>query len=241
MRKFFIPAENIKDTSAFITGSDVHHITHVLRKTPGDIIMATDGRGGELKVRIKEILPGSVKLEILEMSPSEGRKIFVRLYQAIPRGVKFDWVVEKSCEIGVNELVPLITERTVAKLSEERGLKKIARWERISLETMKQTGRSSPMAIYKAVSVEKIPEMMLKDSLKILFWELEEENNLRDILSGGRSQRVELVIGPEGGFSCGEAENLINSGFQSTSLGKMVLKTDTAALSALSNIYFALE
>jgi 16S rRNA (uracil1498-N3)-methyltransferase len=242
MRKFFIPAENITAAgSAFITGSDVHHLAHVLRKGPGDTIKATDGIGHELTVRLKDILPLRINFEIIESRPYTGRKTFVRLYQALPRGGKFDQIVEKACEMGVNELFPVITERTVTKLSDERGLKKIARWERISLETMKQTGRSMPMSIHYSIPLGKIPEMAMKDSLKIIFWELEEEKGLKEILSGSTAGKVELVIGPEGGFSCTEAEKLIKSGFQSASLGPLVLKTDTAALSALSNIYFALE
>ncbi len=240
MRKFFIPDENIDGITAFIAGSDVHHLTHVLRKNLGDIIPATDGRGNNLKVRIKDIRQDIVNLEILEIHPSAGRLTFVRLYQALPRGGKFDWIVEKSCEMGVNELVPVVTERTISKLSQERGLKKIARWERIALETMKQIGRSSQMSIHYTVSIENIGGMLLKDSMKILLWELEEEKTLKKILSGSKAKKIELLIGPEGGISCGEADRLITAGFHSASLGGMILKTDTAALSALSNIYFEL-
>ncbi len=241
MRKFFIPAENITGNTAVISGSDVHHLADVLRKGVGDVIGATDGRGDSISAVIKEINPDNIKLEIKDIHPAQGRRTFVRLYQAIPRGGKFDWIVEKSCEIGVNEIIPVITERTVPKLSEERGLKKIARWERIALETMKQMGRSTPMSIHQTVTLDKIGGLLLKDSLKILLWEVEEDKSLKNILSSGKGKKIEIFIGPEGGISCIEAEGLKKIGFQYASLGKMILKAETAALYSISNIYFALE
>jgi 16S rRNA (uracil1498-N3)-methyltransferase len=225
-----------------ITGSDVHHLINVLRKRAGDMITAADGRGNEIKAVIVEISHDSVRLEIREIHPAEGRKTYVRLFQAIPRGGKFDWIVEKSCEIGVNEIVPVITERTVPRLSGEGGLKKLNRWEKIALETMKQTGRNTQMSIHHAITIDKIGEMLIKDSLKILLWEVEKEKSLKKLLISSRNYgKIELLIGPEGGISWAEAESLKKVGFQYASLGNLVLKTDTAAIYSISNIYFALE
>ncbi len=130
MRRFFIPSNNVNEKFAVITGSDVHHISDVLRKQAGDIILATDGMGNHITAKITQIQQYQINLEIVELTPYEERKIFIKLYQAIPKGGKLDWIIEKACEFGVNEIVPVITERTIPKYNEERGLKKIARWER---------------------------------------------------------------------------------------------------------------
>lgn len=242
MRRFFIPAGNIGDGKAFIDGSDVKHIASVLRKKAGDTIAATDGAGNLLECRIASISELVVQLEVVSSKPSAERKTRVRLFQAIPRAGKFETVIEKCTELGVTELIPVITERTVSRITEERGLKKIARWERIALETMKQVGRATPMSIHPAVKLDDITDLLSKDSLRILFWELEESRTLKETLAGHKEATViEAVIGPEGGLSITEAEALQKLGFLSVSLGSRVLKVETAVINALANIYYEME
>jgi 16S rRNA (uracil1498-N3)-methyltransferase len=242
MRRFFIPRESIQDNTAFVTGSDVHHIINVLRKNVGDDLPATDGYGNLLNTRISSIEGEMIHLEILESAPAEGRKIFVRLFQAMPRGNKFDSIVEKACELGVNELVPVVTERSPSKLCFERGLKKIARWEKIALETMKQVGRATQMSIKPAIDFDGIQKMLKAFSLKILPWELEEERTLKSLLKAQENvSDIEVLIGSEGGFSVMEIEELSAYGFQSVSLGKLILKAETAVAATLANIYYELE
>lgn len=242
MRRFFIPAENLLDKKATITGSDVHHIIHVLRKKVGDEIAATDGMGNLLRTRVLEIWESMIQLEILEKKPSLDRKTFVRLFQAIPKGNKFDLIVEKACELGVDELIPVVTERTITKINQERGLKKLARWERISLEAAKQVGRASVMGISHTLSFAELEKKLSAFSLKIVPWESEEEKSLKKLLTEQRgAKELDILIGPEGGLSFAEIEQLKGYGFQSVSLGKRILKAETAAITTLGNIYFALE
>ncbi len=242
MRKFFIPTGSIEGQKAFISGSDAHHLAHVLRKKPGDIIEATDGQGHIIRAEIIEIKPLQISLAIKEITEGRGRKIFVRLYQALPKGSKFDLIVEKASELGVNEIVPVITERTVFKADKEGSIKKIARWERIARETIKQTGRNTEILIHQMILIEKIGGIVTEGSLKIVPWELEEELSLKELLLENKEAKtVELFIGPEGGFSHKEVRELKAIGFKSVSLGNMILKTETAAIAAVSNIYFAFE
>jgi 16S rRNA (uracil1498-N3)-methyltransferase len=242
MRRFFIPAGNIEGKLAFIDGSDVHHIASVLRKKPGDTILATDGAGNLLECRITDVSEHVVKLEVIESKPAAERATRVKLYQAIPRAGKFETVIEKCTELGVAELVPLVTERTVSRITEERGLKKIARWEKIALETMKQVGRSVPMSIRPAAKIEDIAASLEEGSLRLLFWELEEERTLKAALAANPGiKTVECVIGPEGGLSHSEVETLQSLGFLSVSLGSRVLKVETAVVAAMANVFYDLE
>lgn len=244
MRRFFIPQSQMNEngSKAFLTGSDVHHITDVLRKKTGDVIDATDGQGNVLKAEIVSVTDGRVDLEIKERKKIEERRIVLRLFQAIPKGGLFEQIISRATELGVDDIVPVVTERTVLKYNEERGIKKLARWERVILETMKQTGRVTAPALHPTVPIKKIDGMLRQNSLKLFPWELEQEQDLKGVLEKNReSVNVELIIGPEGGFTLGEAEFLKSSGFQSVSLGKRILKVETAVIAAISNIYYELE
>lgn len=242
MRRFFIPTSNIDGQSAVITGSDVHHILHVLRKKEGDTIEATDGTGNRITARIESTADDKIQLSIVESIAVPERKTRLKLYQAMPRGGKFDWIIEKACELGVDELVPVISERTVTRLSEERGLKKIARWERLVLETMKQVGRLEPMKLSRAIPLEEIGSNLSAFSLKLIPWELEDSTSLKQALDQNTDKNeIEIVIGPEGGFSAAEVERLTGYGFLPVTLGKRILKAETAAISAIASIYFQRE
>jgi 16S rRNA (uracil1498-N3)-methyltransferase len=244
LRRFYIPVSQIAENgkTAFLEGTDVHHIVHVLRKAAGDSIDATDGQGNVLKAKILLIEEDKVKLEIIERKSAAERKTVLRLFQALPKGGIFEEIISKVTELGVDDIVPVVTERTVKKYDEEHGLKKMARWERIILETMKQTGRVSAPSLHPPVPLKGILDMLRPDALKIFPWELEEKMALKELLQVYKGTvNVELIIGPEGGFSLSEAEFLKSCGFHSVTLGKRILKVETAAVVTVGNIYYGLE
>jgi len=242
MRRFFIPINQIKSKIAFITGSDAHHIINVLRKKEGDLLEATDGKGNNLKCKIVKVVGEKVEMKIIEKEVKEERKIFLRLYQALPKGMKIDLIVEKACELGVNEFVMVFTERTIPEYDEKRLKNKKERLERISLEVMKQTGRNTLMIIQDAIHINKINSLLLKDSLKIMPWEMERDLSLKSLLKkNSRIDSVELLIGPEGGFTIDEVDRMRKDGFITVSLGNRILKVETATIVASGNIYYELE
>ena len=242
MRRFFIPSEQIQDNEAEIRGTDVHHIRDVLRLQAGDTFPATDGQGNLLTVRIRKIEDDIIVTGIVESTRAGENKVKIRLYQAIPRGNKFDWIIEKACELGVVEVIPVISERTISRLSEERGLKKIGRWERIAGETAKQVGRVTSMSIHNAISFKDIQKSLLGFSLKLVPWEMEETKSLKLVLQENVSLvDIEVIIGPEGGFSAQEIDSLRENGFQSVTLGGQILKSETAAIVTIGNILFSRE
>lgn len=242
MRRFFIPESAISGNTARITDSDAHHLAHVLRKAPGDTFGATDGMGNVLTVRVNRVDDGTVLLDIIDIENMPERSVRLRLFQAIPRGGRFEAIIEKACELGVAEIIPLITERTVSRLSDEKSLKKRARWERLAMEVMKQVGRTTPMSIAPVIDMSGLRENLHTGAVKLMLWELEESRSLKKAIRGkDPKSEIEAVIGPEGGFTQKEVDEIKALGFEAVSLGRRVLKVETAALSAAACIFYELE
>ena len=242
MRRFFIPSGNIDGGRAVIDGSDFHHLARVLRKAVGDTIEATDGWGNFLRIKISEIGADHAFGTIVERNPVSERGVSVTLYQAIPRQGIFDNIVEKAVELGVRRIVPVITERTTVRFDDERGDKKLGRWRRIAEETIKKVGRADRVEILPVCGLGGIAEFLHDGSLKMTAWEMEESTTLKAFLSASRGViDVETLIGPEGGLSEGEIEKLRGFGFSTVSLGKRILRVETAAISILSGIFYELD
>ena len=174
-------------------------------------------------------------VRILKELPPNVPLFFVRLYQCVPVKLStMDEIVEKSTEIGVSEIVPVISKRSFQKLSviQER----VERWERIARETLKQCGRHSPLKILPPMVLEDIKPQ--KDFLNLFPFEREGNNNLYEVLKKNLFPKgVNIVVGPEGGFSAEEVQTLIEKGFISVSLGNFILKSETAAAVAAGMVY----
>ncbi|OHD57049.1 MAG: hypothetical protein A2Y33_08975 [Spirochaetes bacterium GWF1_51_8] len=242
MRRFFIPADSIRKERARIGGTDFHHLVHVLRKSSGDTIDAVDGWGNFLKIRIDKVEAGAAEGTILERIPATERKISVTLYQAIPRQGIFDDIVEKAVELGVRRIVPLVTARSTVRFDDERGEKKLARWRRIADETIKRVGRADSVEILPVIALPAAHECLIEGSLKLAAWEMEQDVTLKSILHEENNlSAAEVLIGPEGGLSEEEIWILKEMGFRTVSLGKRILRVETAAVSVLSNIFYELD
>ncbi|OHD61297.1 MAG: hypothetical protein A2014_07265 [Spirochaetes bacterium GWF1_49_6] len=242
MRRFFIPAARIDGSRVTVDGSDFHHLIHVLRKQSGDIIEATDGWGNILRIRITDTGSEFAAGEIIEQIPAPERAVTLTLYQAIPRQGLFDFIIEKCAELGVRRVVPVVTERTVVRLAEERSAKKLERWRRIANETVKKVGRADTIDVLPVCGLTEIEGCLSPGSLRIAAWEMEETRGLKSFLRDKLEIKdVEIVIGPEGGLSAGEITALTGMGFESVSLGKRILKVETAAIAAIANIFYELE
>jgi 16S rRNA (uracil1498-N3)-methyltransferase len=242
MRRFFIPAERIDGGRVTFAGGDYHHLIHVLRKQTGDIIEATDGWGNILRIKIGSAGADNISGEIIGRIPAPERRISLTLYQAIPRQGLFDFIIEKCAELGVRRVVPLVTERTVVRLAEERSAKKLERWRRIAGETVKKVGRADTIEVFSVCGLPEIAGFLRPESLRLAAWEMEDMRGLKSVLrekSGVND--VEIVIGPEGGLSAAEISVLNGMGFGNVSLGKRILKVETAAIAAVANIFYELD
>lgn len=233
MHRFFAGNESFSGDSVVLTGTDASHIRTVLRLQAGDKIQVLDGKGSLYVVQLTDVKSKSVKGEILSSEKVNTESpLKIHLGQSLIKGNKFDVVLRKSVELGVETITPLMTERTVVKSDSD---KKIARWQKIVEESCKQCGRSSiPNVSENIITLDIFCQQGSEADLRLMFWELESENGLKDINPAPAPSTVSVLIGPEGGFTIEEVETARSHGFQTVGLGPRILRAETAPLVVLS-------
>ena len=245
MNRFFVEADRIRDSLVEITGEDAVHILRVLRLGVGDLIEVCDGAGMDSPATIIKTNKNWLKVKLGEGGPSKGEPhTRVTLYQGIPKSSKMDFVIQKCVELGVHRIVPLETARTITDLSDtKKASKRVARWQKIAREAAKQSKRGIvptidvPMTFFQAI-------MQATHCAKILFWEDERELDLKRYLDERDSKdKIEckdigIIIGPEGGLDDQEVQLARENGWDTITLGKRILRTETAGMAALAAIMF---
>ena len=233
MHRFFAGNESFYRNSVVLKGTDAIHIFTVLRLQTGDKIQVLDGKGSLYLVRLVDVKANLVKGEIISSEKVNSESpLTIHLGQSLIKGNKFDVVLRKSVELGVKTITPLMTDRTVVKRD---GNKKIARWQKIAEESCKQCGRSSIPKVSKSIiKLDVFCQQGSEADLKLMFWELESENGLKDINPDKTPSSVSVLIGPEGGFTIEEVETARSHGFQTVSLGPRILRAETAPLVVLA-------
>lgn len=239
--RFFVSPDHITEGKAEIIGEDVKHIKDVLRLKIGDVITVCDGRGLECLGEIVNVSDSRVETRVLERRFIEDTSPHITLFQGIPKGTKMDSIVQKSTELGVSRIVPVMTKRTVVKLDEKKRESKVSRWRRVAREAAKQSQRLTAPEIAEAVSWERALGLLPEFDLVLVFWEEEEERSVGQILRGIHPKSIAVVIGPEGGFSEGEVRALKDIGGKIATLGKYILRTETASLVALTIVLYELS
>jgi 16S rRNA (uracil1498-N3)-methyltransferase len=238
MSRFFIPPEQIHNDIFVLAGSEARHAAVVLRKKIGDTIEFFDGKDLSYRGRIDSISSERVEGVILERQ-AEGWPCACELilYQALIKGPKWDWLVEKGCEIGVVKLVPLMTARTIVKPSREAALE---RWKRIALAAAKQCGRPAVMEISEPKPFPEAIASLPKNGLALIPWEKEQARTIRAALSSSASSSpavtgggpIGVFIGPEGGWDTQEVDLAVRHGVVPVTLGPTLLRSETAGLVA---------
>lgn len=229
--RFF--TENISEDCAVISGDDVKHITSVLRMRTGEFAVLCDGNGTDFLAELSTSEGGCCEFKILERSPNLAEpNIHVRLFQAMPKGDKMDFIVQKAVECGACEIVPVFTKRCVSRPDEKTLAKKIPRWQKIAYEAAKQCGRGVVPTVGAAVDFSRLKTFISPENTGILFYECSDVPLKNAVTEFKRN--VDIVIGSEGGFERSEAEELQKLGFASVSLGKRILRCETAPVAALS-------
>jgi 16S rRNA (uracil1498-N3)-methyltransferase len=233
MHHFFAGDESFSRDSVVLTGTDASHICTVLRLKTGDKIQVLDGKGSLYIVNLVDVKAKLVKGKIISSEKVNTESpLTIHLGQSLIKGNKFDVVLRKSVELGVKTITPLMTERTVVKSD---GNKKIARWKKITEESCKQCGRSSiPKVSASIIKLDVFCQQGSEADLKLMFWELESENSLKDINPEKIPSSVSVLIGPEGGFTIEEVETARSHGFQTVSLGPRILRAETVPLVVLA-------
>lgn len=245
LHNFFINPEDIKDNFAIIKGTDFHHIKNVLRGKVGTRIYATT-ISGKYEAEITEVSGNYVKIKLLDLiEPRVEPKYKINLLQAIPKGSKMDKIVEKAVELGVSKIYPFYSERVNFSLDKEKEINKIERWKRKALEASKQCKRLNIPEINEIIDFDELLNVTngFSNALKIIFWELEEKNTLSKVLNITKisdSSSIFILIGPEGGFSINEVKKAVDQDFIPCSLGKWILRTETAGPFAVGLVSYIL-
>lgn len=222
-----------------ITGGDAHHLAHVVRAQIGDavVVAGTDGKAARMTVAAVESDAVTLRLAAC-LAESPAALAEVVLVQALLKGEKMDFVVQKAVELGAAAIRPLTTEHVVVRYDAQKAAAKTARWQKIADEAAKQCGRSalmrvSPIAAVKDLAVDRTV-FGVPDTAVIFCYEREDTRSIRTVLRHTAAQRIVLIVGAEGGFSPAEAKLLTAAGAQPVSLGRLILRAETAALAALT-------
>ena len=232
MPKYFVTPDSVKDNEIFIEGDDAKHIGTVLRAKTGDRLTVCDGFNRDYECVIKEIEKTKVTLSIESQSECNSEpKLKITLFQALPKADKMELIIQKCTEIGVCQFVPVSTERAVVKIDKkDKSAKKTERWQKIAESAAKQSGRGIIPYVHEPVSFGEALKMASLLDGAIIPYELEEKNGIREFVESFKGKSLGIFIGPEGGFAQSEIEKAIKDGIKPITLGKRILRTETAGM-----------
>ena len=239
MARFYVPQPLVEQGMLKVEGEEVKHIRKVLRLKEGDEITVFDGLGNEFEGTIVEEGLSSVVIRVENAySSKRDSPLEITLAQSLLKGEKMDYLIQKATELGVKEIIPFLSSRSVPLLEKSKRIKRHYRWERIAIEASKQCGRG---VVPKIKSLQDYSDMLRtaeSNALRLILWE-REGMKLKEILERSRERkRIFFVIGPEGGFSQGEIEEGKGAGFIPVTLGRRILRAETASLCFLSILQY---
>lgn len=245
MYQFFVEPSQIQGNKIIITGKDVNHIKNVLRMKKGEEISISNGTDGkEYRCGIEELLEESVicglrfiKEDALEL-PSK-----VYLFQGLPKADKMELIIQKAVELGVYEVIPVSCKRAVVKLDEKKEKSKIARWQGIAEAAAKQSRRGIVPMVKEVMTMKEALSYSKCAKVRMIPYELAEDMAKTKELIGNLKpgEDIAVFIGPEGGFEEAEIKAAMESGVLPITLGKRILRTETAGMTVLSIIMYQLE
>ena len=244
MHYFFVTPDQVRDGCCLITGQDVNHIRNVLRMRPGEQVGIRDGISRNYICTLEKIGEEEILARIVSEEEG-GSELPARLwlFQGLPKGDKMDWIIQKAVELGVCGIVPMATRRSVVRLDQKKAEAKVRRWNAVSESAAKQSGRMIVPKVCQAVSFSQACAMVQKMDVGLIPYELAEDmSRTRRILENLRpGQDVAVFIGPEGGFAEEEIALALEGGLEPVTLGRRILRTETAGLTVLSWMVYLLE
>ena len=233
MPRFFV--ESVSGGQVILTGPDAAHMCRSLRMKPGDTVTLCDTQGFDYQCVVQRLSPEEAALTIIDKHQCENEpSLSVILYQGLPKGEKMDWIVQKAVELGVSQIVPVRMERCVSRKASQ---KKTDRWQKIAGEAAKQCGRGILPQVCPPADFHQALIQAAQAEVFLFCYEGGGESVSRLITQ--KTKTVSVLIGPEGGFSLPEAEAARKAGGVPVTLGKRILRTETAPLAALSVIMYA--
>ncbi len=245
MYQFFVQPSQIQDKQVIITGSDVNHIRNVLRMKPGEEIAVSNGIDGrEYRCGIEEFVEDTVVCT-LRFIKEDGVELPSRIYlfQALPKADKMELIVQKAVELGVYEIIPVAAKRCVVKLDEKKAANKVNRWQGIAEAAAKQSKRGVIPEVHMPVSFQEAVDLAGSMDVRLIPYELAEDmTHTRALIEAIKpGQSIAVFIGPEGGFEESEIQTALSAGIEPLTLGKRILRTETAGFTVLSWLMYHLE
>lgn len=244
MQHFYVEPEAVNGDFVLITGSDVNHIKNVLRMKPGEELVICDGESHEYLCSVDDFTAEGVSCKILERRDAALElPLKVVLYQGLPKKDKMELIIQKAVELGASEIVPVVTKRTIVKLEDpKKEEKKTERWQAIAEAAAKQCGRGIIPKVKSPVTYKQALLEAKALDVRLIPYELAEGMDAaRNEIAGLKDKKsVGVFIGPEGGFERSEIEDAVTAGVTPITLGKRILRTETAAICVLSVIMFGL-
>lgn len=247
MPKFFVRNNQIKDNKVIITGEDVNHIKNVLRLNIDDNIQICNvDTAINYTCGISKISNGAIECIIFNNIKSNSESnIHINIFQGLPKSDKMELIIQKSVELGVNEITPVEMKRCVSKIEEKSKSKKLERWQKISEVAAKQCGRDIIPKINQIITIKNICKLTSEYDIVLLAYENEEQNTLKNELLKIKDRakdylKIGVIIGPEGGLDIEEVQILKANGAKVVTLGKRILRTETVAFTLTSIIMYEL-
>ena len=234
MRRLFykgLLADTIK-----ITGSDAHHLMHVMRAKAGQLVTVVDDNGQVAAMEMVAFSDSAVTLQLKEhLAVDTESPLKIMLAQCLLKADKMDMVVQKAVELGAVGVIPISSQNCVARYDAKKGAARKDRWQKIADEAAKQCGRTALLKVRPIVTLGQfIADMQATDSSLVFFYENENEQSAKEYLRSLKAKQIVLLVGPEGGFSLDEAKLIEEAGGKSVTLGPRILRAETAALTAIA-------
>ena len=239
MARFFVTPEEIQPNFIVLTGENAAH-AKVLRLKQGEEVLVCDGEGNECVCAVSDVSAGQISLVVKsrQISSTEAT-VRVSVYMAFPKADKLEHVVQKATELGAYEIVAFPSSRCLSKPDAKSLKKKLERWQKIAAAAAEQSGRGRVPKVVTVGSYSEALQRAAQAELSILFYENERATTLRQVLDAGNFQSVSLLTGPEGGLEPQEVEMARNAGLKICTLGRRILRCETAPLCGLSAVMYA--
>ncbi len=241
MRRFYIEKISNEQDHCIISGPEARHITKVLRMKPGDHLILMDAQGARFKACIESVTSRSVLTALQErLPPPPASPVTITLCQALPKSHAMDYLIQKTSELGVDHIIPFISERTVARFEPSKYENKMRHWHEIAINAAKQSGRAMPVSIEMPCTADTLStKFSPPHALKVILWEDESVGALKQVLRAcGPADNFVGIVGPEGGFTQTEITSFKKAGFVSVSLGNRILRSETAAVTLTAIVQY---
>lgn len=235
-------ADSLENKTSCELGEDnLKYLKQVMRLKPGDTIHVFDGFGRECEATIATFLKKTVLIELGKTIPAAQKEINITVAQALPKAKKMDAIVKSAAELGADAIIPFQASRSVGRIGDDKTFLKVSRWQKIATEAARSSHSAYITDVFKISSFAQMLSMASRDALKLIFWEEELQQTIKGVLTNAGYDAVKdyfAVVGPEGGFSRDEIEAAKSTGFIPVTLGRQILKVETAAAAIITIIQY---